>query len=30
MTDAVLAASKASIVKGSKSFRSASRLFEAW
>ncbi|CAN5159383.1 phytoene/squalene synthase family protein [soil metagenome] len=29
MTDAVLAASKASIVKGSKSFRSASRLFEA-
>lgn len=28
MTDAVLAASKASIVKGSKSFRSASRLFE--
>lgn len=29
MTDAVLAASKASIVKGSKSFRSASRLFDA-
>ncbi len=28
MTDAVLAASKDSIVKGSKSFRSASRLFE--
>lgn len=28
MTDAVLAASKASIVKGSKSFRSASRLFD--
>ncbi len=28
MTDAVLAASKASITKGSKSFRSASRLFE--
>ncbi|MGV9010373.1 phytoene/squalene synthase family protein [Brevundimonas sp.] len=28
MTDTVLAASKASIVKGSKSFRSASRLFE--
>jgi len=28
MTDAVLEASKASIVKGSKSFRSASRLFE--
>ena len=27
MTDAVLASSKASIVKGSKSFRSASRLF---
>ena len=29
MTDAVLAASKESIVKGSKSFRSASRLFDA-
>lgn len=28
MTDAILAASKASIVKGSKSFRSASRLFD--